>query len=128
MSLGMTSLGSLTYDNLFAGNVADIATDMGTLAAGQKVARGAVLGRVTADKTLKLVDSTKADGTQTVYAVAAEAVDATAAAQPVPIYFTGEFNKAALTFGGTDTAATHEAAARNIGIFFKSNVTVGGTY
>ena len=127
MGVGMTSQGSVTYDNLFAGNVADVVTGVGTLASGQNVTRGTALGRLTADGTLKVVDSTKSDGTQTIYAIAADAVNATSAAQPVPVYFTGEFNKAALIFGGTDTAATHEVAARNIGIFFKSNVTAGGT-
>ncbi|MEN6568054.1 MAG: head decoration protein [Veillonellales bacterium] len=128
MGVGMASLGSLVYDNLFAGNVADIVTDAGVLASGQNVVRGAVLGKVTATGKLVLVDSTKTDGSQTIYAIAADAVDATAADQPIPLYFTGEFNRAALTFGGTDTYAKHIDAAKAIGIFFKSNVTVGGTY
>jgi hypothetical protein len=127
MGIGMAELGSLTYDNLFAGNVADVVTDVGTLAAGQKVSRGAVLGLITASEKLVLADSTKSDGSEVIYAIAADAVDATATDQPIPLYLTGEYNVAALTFGGTDTADKQAVAARKIGIFFKSNVTVGGT-
>ncbi len=128
MGIGMTNLGSLTYDNLFAGNVSDVVTDVGTLATGQSVARGTALGKVTASEKLVVVDSSKSDGSQTIYAIAADAVNATAADQPVPIYLTGEFNQAALTFGGSDTFAKHKDTARSIGIFFKTNVTEGGMY
>ena len=128
MTVGMGDLGSLAYDNLFAGNVAKVVTGVGTLASGQNVARCAVLGKVTATSKLVLADSTKTDGSQTIYAIAADPVDATAADQPITLYFTGEFNQAALTFGGTDTYEKQIDAAKAIGIFFKSNVTVGGTY
>lgn len=112
----------LTYDNLFAGNVAPIVADVLTLATGQKVARGAVLGIVTASGKAALVDSSKTTGEQIAYAIASDAADATGADVLVPVYLTGEFNGAALTFGGTDTADTHKSALRKIGIFLKTNV------
>ena len=127
MGVGMTSQGFVTYDNLFSGSAAKVVTDVGTLVSGQNVARGTVLGRITASGKLTKVLSTATDGSQAPFAVAADAVDAAAGDQPIPIYLSGEFNQAALTFGGTDTAATHMVAARNIGIFFKKNVTAGGT-
>lgn len=128
MAIGMNSLGSTTYDNLFAGNVADIVTDVRTLIAGQNVVRGTALGRITASGKLKKVDSTAVDGSQTIYAIAADNVDATSTDQQIPVYFTGEFNQAVLVFGGTDTYVTHKESAKAIGIFFKSNETVGGMY
>ena len=126
MGIGMTNLGSLTYDNLFAGSAADVVADIGTLASGQNVNRGAVLGKITVGGKLVIADSSKSDGSQTIYAIAADAVNATTADQPVPIYLTGEFNQAALTFGGSDTFVKHKDTAKAIGIFFKTNVTEGG--
>jgi len=128
MTIGMTSLGSTTYDNLFAGSVGDVVSDARTLILGQNVVRGAALGRITASSKLTLVNSAAVDGSQTIYAIAADAVNATSADQPIPVYLGGEFNQAALVFGGTDTQATHREAAKAIGIFFKTNETVGGMY
>lgn len=117
----MPTLGTYEHDNLFAGGVQPVVTDAITLALGRSYARGTVLGIVTATGQANIVNSALADGTQTPYAILAEDVDATAAAMPAPIYLTGEFNQAALTFGGTDTIATHKRALRNIGIFLKTN-------
>lgn len=124
----MTTLGSTVYDNLFAGSVSDIVTDVRNLEAGQVVTRGTVLGEITATGCMCIVNSANTDGSNKLYAIAADGVDATLGIQPVPIYITGEFNKNALVFGGTDTSATHLDYAKQIGIYFKSNVTVGGTY
>ena len=111
-------------DNLFSGTQAQpVNATSATVLSGEGVlARGSVLGRVTASGKLKLVDSSENDGSQNPYAVLAEAVDATNADAKAAVYLTGEFNKDALVFGGTDTASTHEAEARKIGIFFKENV------
>lgn len=128
MSQGMSSLGSLTYDNLFSGNVADIVIAPGILLSGQNVVRGTCLGIVTASGKLKLLNSANTDGSQNIFAIAAEDTNASAGDTPIAVYYTGEFNGAALTFGGTDTAATHKVAAKDVGIFFGTNVTVGGTY
>jgi hypothetical protein len=114
----------LVYDNLFAGNVSDVVTDTGTLLSGQNVARGAVIALVTASNKFTIVDSTKTLGEEIPYAIVADDCDATSADKPVNMYLTGEFNSAALTFGGTDTAATHKTALRNKGIFLKTNVKV----
>lgn len=128
MAFGMRSLGSMIYDNLFAGSVEDIVTDSAVLVSGQSVVRGTALGLITASKKVTVLNSANTDGSQNIYAIAADAVDATTGDQPIPVYFTGEFNQSAITFGGTDTYVTHKLAARAIDIFFKSNVTVGGTY
>jgi hypothetical protein len=109
-------------DNLFAGDF-PVVTGSGTIASGQGVlARGTVLGKVTAGGKLAIVDSTKSTGEQVVYAVLAEAVDATSADVDAPLYLTGTYNSRALVFGGTDTAATHTAGARALSIFIKDTV------
>lgn len=111
-----------TPDNLFAGHVMPKVTDTGVIASGQNLSRGALLGRITASGKLKLVDKNATDGSQTVYAVLAEAVDATTDDKTATIFLTGEFNENALTVAAENTVAEHKAAARNIGIFIKSVV------
>lgn len=72
---------------------------------------------------LTTVNSANVDGSNTPYGILCDAVDATSADKAATIYMTGEFNSAALTFGGTDTAATHKAALRELGIFLKTNIS-----
>lgn len=111
-----------TPDNLFAGHVMPKVTDTMVIEAGQNLPRGALLGRITANGKGKLVDKDAVDGSQTVYAVLAEAVDATAADKTAAVFLTGEFNENALTVGAGDTVADHKASARAVGIFIKSVV------
>ena len=113
---------SLSYDQLFAGNVSPIVADTATITGGSYV-RGTVLGLVTASGKLTIVDSTKSDGTQAPYAVLAGDVDASSGDKSGTVYYTGEFNTSKLVFGGTDTAATHKAAARKVGMYFKSVIS-----
>lgn len=114
---------SPTPDNLFAGTqVAAVVADEVTVASGNNLVRGTVLGKVTASGNVVAVDSTLANGAEAPYAILAEDTDATSAAKKAPAYFTGEVNENALTFGGTDTADTHRDACRDIGIFLKDNV------
>lgn len=112
---------TFSYNNLFAGNVMPVVTDKATITGGTYTA-GTVLGRITASGKLKKVDSTAIDGSQTIYAILADDVDASLADAPGAIYLTGEFNESKLIFGGTDTADTHRFEARKIGIFFKTAI------
>lgn len=115
---------TFTADNLFAGTqVQPVVADAVTIVTGAGVlARGTALGKITATGKCAVVDSAAVNGAATIYAILAEGVDATSADVEAPVYFTGEFNEAALTFGGTDTADTHRDAAKAIGIFFKTNI------
>lgn len=107
-------------DNLFAGSVQPVVAGSETLLAGQGVIlRGTVLGSVTASSKLKIVDSASSDDSQAVYAILAADTDTTDGDVDAPVYYTGEYNKNELVFGGSDTADTHKTQARNIGIFFK---------
>lgn len=65
------------------------------------------------------VDSTAIDGSNEPEAVLVEDIDATASDKIGVAYLTGEFQKDALIFGGTDVLATHESAMRNKNIFVK---------
>lgn len=70
-----------------------------------------------------IVDSSKVDGSQNPYGLLAEDATVPAAADLVSsAYITGEFNENALTFGGTDTAATHKEALKQKGIILRTPV------
>lgn len=115
---------STTYDNLFAGSQQGIVTQKGTIITGSgKLARGCVLGRITASGKLGPVNKALATGQEKVYAVLAQAVDATSAdVTNAPIYMTGEFRTQSLTFGSTDTAADHKYTAELANIYFRDAV------
>lgn len=112
----MTKIGTFDYDNLFAGS-AEVVT--GSVIAGTNLTRGTVVGLVTETGKAISVDTTAVDGSKNPYGIIAEDVEAD---KPVVVYLTGEFNEAALTFGGADTADTHRRALRDIGIFLKENI------
>jgi hypothetical protein len=119
-NLAVTSA-SVTYDNLFVvGSSFPVVIDAVTIASGNSLKRGTVLGIVTASSKAVAVDSSKTTGEQTAYAILANDTDASSADIIAPVYLTGEYNGDALTFGGTDTKTTHKAALRKIGIFIKS--------
>ncbi len=111
-----------TPDNLIAGDY-PLVTGEVTIASGQNLQRGAVLGRITTSGECVLVDSAATDGSENPVGVLAEDCDASAAAKShVPYYLAGEFNESALIFGGSDTAATHRDALRALNIYLKSVV------
>lgn len=110
---------TFTPDNLIAGDyplVTDIVTiDTGTLT------RGTCLGKITATGKYVICDSAGTDdGRRAPVAILAEDADASSADVQALVYLSGAFNQAAVTFGGTDTAATHRAALRDLNIYLKS--------
>ncbi|MCY9511874.1 head decoration protein [Paenibacillus larvae] len=116
----MTEKYEMQYDNLIAGGVSPVVSKGETVKAGGAYLRGTVLGRIAEDGKLVPVDSSKTDGSEKPFAVLAETVDATKEDKAVAVYFTGEFNKDALIFGGSDTLDQHEVALREI--FVKTTV------
>lgn len=118
----MPDLGTFTYDNLFAGK-AEVVAGTETITGGAAYTRGTVLGIITASELCKPVDNAQADGSEAVYAILAEDVDTTGGDKEAVVYYTGEYNNNALTFGGDDTVADHRVAARKIGLFFKDTVS-----
>lgn len=91
--------------------------------------RGQVLGLVTSTPsgegekatvgTLKPCVSTSEDGSQVPFAVLAEDLaEDTANDMPASVFIEGTFNSKQLIFGGSDTATTHKAAAKNANLYF----------
>jgi hypothetical protein len=118
-----SSLGSYTPDNLIAGTAVPIVLAGVTVASGQgELARGSVLGIITDGSKANLVVSTATDGSQTAKYILAEDIDATSADVIAQCYSSGEFNSAALVFGGTDTASDHADSLRQYGIYLKENI------
>ena len=111
-----------TPDNLIAGGF-PLTTGGMTIATGQVLPRGSVLGEKTADGQGVLCDSAAADGTEAPSCILAEDVDTTAGVAEAPVYLSGEFNEAALAFGGTDTIDTHRKALRDLSLFTNTNVS-----
>ena len=114
-----TNIGSMTRDNLFAGQVQEPVAGTETITGSGTLVRGTVLGLITASGKLCIVNSANSDGSQTPYAILAEDVVATAGGVIGSVYYSGEFNVNALVFGGTDTYSTHRVAARKLAMFFR---------
>ena len=110
-----------TPDRLLAGAFPK-ATQEVTVAAGNNLARGTVLGMVTADGKCLAVDSALENGAEKPYAILAEPVDATDADAVGMAYLSGSFNQNALVFGGTDTVDTHRDALRDLSIYLKDSI------
>ncbi len=112
-----------TYDKLIGGSEIPILNKVVTVASGAgSLARGTVLGKITASGKYTKVNSAASDGSQVPDVILAEDVDATGADKDAIVYRTGLFNRGALVFGGTDTADTHEEALRDKGIFLTAQI------
>jgi len=87
------------------------------LASGQGILkRGAVIGIITTGGKGKLCNSASSDGSQVAKFVLSHEVDTTGADKMSVCFKTGQFDRASLLFGGTDTAEMHEAELRDVGI------------
>ncbi|MHA4733277.1 head decoration protein [Ensifer adhaerens] len=86
-----------------------------TIASGQNLKRGAVLGNITASDKHILSASAAADGSQTPALVLAIDCDASAGDVVAAVYASGAFDASKLILGAGHTAATVEAAFRKAG-------------
>lgn len=66
------------------------------------------------------VNSANTNGSHIANCVLMEDIDSSAGDAVAPVYVSGCFNREALIFGGTDTAAWHEAELRNSDIYLTS--------
>ena len=113
----VNNVATFEYDGLIGGCEPAIFTKNITIASGAgKLARGTVLGKVTASGKYLKVNSANTDGSQTAKCVLAYPVDATSTDVVATVYWSGLFNREKLIFGGTDTATTHEDALRDVNI------------
>lgn len=114
--------GIVTHDALIAGNAHLLVGRKITVAAGQNLVRGAVLGKVTATGKYLLSLSAAADGSQTPDLILAEDCNAAAADKSVLAYARGDFNSRALTLGAAHTVASITEGLRAKGITLLASI------
>ncbi|MEI6286224.1 MAG: head decoration protein [Bacillota bacterium] len=107
-------------DNLVAGGNLDVETTAETLAKGENLKRGALVGMLDADGTLKAIKKGVTDGTQNLYGIMTEDVDATANAAPAVVYVFGNFNTNSMIVPAGDTVAAYRVQGRKIGLIFRT--------
>ncbi len=110
-----------TPDRLIGGDL-KLVTESVTLALGQNLLRGALLGQITGSGEYVLSLAAAADGSEVPVAILVADTDATVGATVTGIYLAGEFNDNAITFGAGHTAASVKDALRNLNIYLKSPV------
>ena len=114
--------GVMTHDALIAGNAHLLVGRKVTIAAGQNLVRGAVLGKVTASGKYVLSLSAASDGSQTPDLILAEDCNAAAADKSVLAYARGDFNSRALTLGAAHTVASITEGLRAKGITLLASI------
>lgn len=107
-------------DQLFAGAFQPVTQPITVLTGQGVLARGTVLGQITASGKYKVSVSSASDGSQVPAAILADVADTTAGDAAGGGYLTGEFNSNALTYDASfATVAALQAAARANDIFVK---------
>lgn len=107
---------AVAYANSQLGfTIADGATDF---IVGDTFTIAVIAGSLKAVK----VNSVNVDGSGVADCILTDTVDTTAEDIVITAYKTGSFNRLALIFGGSDTAATHQERLRLLGIFMKDVV------
>lgn len=107
---------SYTPDRLHAGDFPIRTLDV-TIASGQNLTRGALLGKITASGKYVLSLAAAADGSEVPSAILAEDVDASAGDKQGIVYVSGDFNENAITYGTGHTADSVRAGLRDLNIY-----------
>ena len=118
---GMTPETTFTPDNLIGGDAINAVTESIVVDTGV-LARGSLLGKITATGKYILSASAATDGSEVPAAILAEDVDASSADVTTVAYLSGEFNATAMTFGTGHTAASTKDALRDKNIYLKTNL------
>ena len=115
MTAGFSST-AFTPGDIVAGNSHLLTTRAITLASGVNLARGAVLGKVTADGKYLLSLSAAVDGSEVPDLILAEDCDASAGDTAGVAYERGDFIEQALTYGAGHDADSVRETLRDKGI------------
>jgi len=120
--MSSASFASASYapDRLIAGNF-PLVTRKVTIDTGV-LARGSLLGRITATGKYILSLSGASDGSEVPRAILAEPVDATSADVEAIVYEAGEFNETEVVFGAAHTVASTRDGLRDLNIYLKTPV------
>ena len=116
----MKNHGSTKPANLIAGEFPRISRVV-TIAQGEKLLTGAVLGEITVNNKYKLCTSNASDGSEIPEAILAEDVDSTLEDKQAAVYFSGEFNQLALQLGKGVTVESIKNTLRDKTIFLTTN-------
>jgi hypothetical protein len=108
-------------DKLIAGDFPIRTIDV-TIAAGQNLIRGALLGKITASGKYVLSVAAAGDGSQTPVAILAEDVDATAGDKAGIAYISGDFNANELSYGAGHTQESVRPGLRDLNIYLHDPV------
>jgi len=111
-----------TPDQLLGGNAHLLVGQKVTIISGQNVARGSVLGKITASSKYNLSLSAAVDGSEVSDLVLAEDCDATAGDKETLAYARGDFNQNALIIGTGHTIASIKEGLRVKGITLVDSV------
>jgi hypothetical protein len=103
-------------DQLSAGSF-PVVIDVGVIASGHNLKRGAVLGQITASGEYLLSVAAATDGSEAPKVVLEEDVDTTAGAKAAPIRLTGQVAGSQLTLGAGLTLAKAKADLRQFCLF-----------
>lgn len=106
-----------TPDNLLGGDAKIVTMEITVASGAGALARGAILGKVTASGKYLLSLAAAEDGSQAPDCVLSEAVDATAADVVTIGYFSGQFRSAAVTLGEGHTVASVTDGLRDKNIY-----------
>lgn len=91
-----------------------------TIATGQTLALGSVLGAVTATGKLVLSDAAATDGSEVPFAILIEALDTTGGDKVMDVAVEGYFNETALVYGGGHDANSVRLPLRDRGIYLST--------
>src|SRR6056297_1578274 len=111
-----TNHGSSVGSQIIAGDFPRVERKL-TIAGGSGILpAGSVIALDGSGKGVLVDSGSVTPSEQSPHAVLSHDVDATLADAQAIVYFTGEFDEAALVFGGTDTLADHAEALRALKI------------
>lgn len=110
------TIGQYNPSNLITGSY-PLVTESITVEAGQTLASGSVLGKVTATNEYKLSAAGSSDGSELPSVILAEDIDTTGGAAQSVGFISGQFNANALIFGTGHTAESQKHNLRLINIY-----------
>lgn len=108
------------YDELIGDVIVGLLTKNVTVAEGENLKRGSVVGIISASGKYKLTSAAADDGSKVANAIVAKDIDASKGDTIGTVYVSGIFNREKLIIGADTTIDAHEEELRNAGIYLTS--------